>query len=454
MEGFLPASDVSPLNTQSLPLSKNDSLFPLQNAQQSPTSPRYLQLRLSTLMFLQYSVPGAMLPILSLWLQENLHFSAEAIGAICATQAVAALFTPLAAGQFADRWFPAQHCIAGFSCLAGIVLWVLPGITGPRSVFVAALAAWLLITPSMSLTVTLSLSHLPSPFRQFGPVRMWGTIGWVAPLLFLGYWLTSPSWIIDLVDRLGFDRIQNNLGDAFRLSGLLSFLLAGYALTLPHTPPRRDAIERVAPLAAIRALRGRAFMIYCLCSMGFSLTLAFSTQINPLLLHHLGVPEDWISPALTISQSMEIVSLGLLPYFLPRLGTRHTMLLGLTAWMIAFTVLSWGRPTWLVIGSFSLYGICICCFYVAGQIYVNSRVQGEARASAQTLLLFVNGLGLLIGNLLAGKVHAWSGGDFPVTYFVAAGIAMIQAVVFFVGFPEEDVSLSRGACSVPSQLRS
>jgi hypothetical protein len=50
-----------------------------------------LRLRLSLLMFLQWAVPGALLPLYSIHL-NNLGFSEMAVASCCAAQASAVLF--------------------------------------------------------------------------------------------------------------------------------------------------------------------------------------------------------------------------------------------------------------------------------------------------------------------------------------------------------------------------
>src|SRR5262249_21274864 len=110
--------------------------------------------------------------------------------------------------------------------------------------------------------------------------------------------------------------------------------------------------------------------------------------------------------SLTIAQSTEIVALGLLPMLLLRLGTRGTMRLGLAAWTLALILLMVGQPLGLVLGSMTLNGLCICCYLVAGQVFINRLAHGDIRASAQGLFSFTNGMGLLAGNLLVGAVRA------------------------------------------------
>jgi predicted MFS family arabinose efflux permease len=226
------------------------------------------------------------------------------------------------------------------------------------------------------------------------------------------------------------------LADSYRLGGVLALVLAVYAWTLPHTPPARRGRSWLAPLEALHLFRERSFGIYALCAVTVCITLTFHQQATPLLLEQLDVPRPWIPPALTIAQSMEVLGLGLLPLLLDRLGMRLTMLLGLSAWALELVVILLGRANWLVVGSLGLYGLCISCYLCAGQVFANQRASRDFRASAQGLLTFLNGLGLLIGNVLVGWVREMAGGDLRVTFAAAAVLAVPLVGIFFVGFGE------------------
>ena len=89
-----------------------------------------LRLRLSILMFLQWAVPGALVPLYSIRL-ESLGFDRLTTGVCCATQAVAAVVSSLVAGQVADRWLCAEKAMAVCAALAGLDLWLLAGLTEP-----------------------------------------------------------------------------------------------------------------------------------------------------------------------------------------------------------------------------------------------------------------------------------------------------------------------------------
>jgi MFS family permease len=384
-----------------------------------------MRARLSLLLFLQYAVPGAWTPILSAWLQAR-GFEAPAIGWISACGALAALISPLMAGQLADRCWPSQYCIAGGGLLAAGLLWLLPQLNTPLAVFACCLAFWMVMTPVLTWGIALAFAHLPQAERHYGRVRLWGTVGWVAPNLLLGGWLAGGDCSSPAAD----------LAACPRLGGLLALVLAAYALTLPHTPPCRGRQPGWAPLQALALLRHRSFAVYALTAIGTCLTLSFGQQLAPLLLQQLGLPAPWLCPALCLMQSLEITGLALLPGLLRRAGLRRTLLLGLSGWTIALFFLALGQPIALVLPALSLYGLYISCFLVAGQVFANQRAPADLRTSAQGLLTFLNGIGLFLGHVLAGWLRQQLGGNLHVTFLSAAGLAVLLMAFFIYQFRE------------------
>src|SRR5262249_42559937 len=154
---------------------------------------------------LQYAAPGAVVPLFTLRL-KGLGFTPLEMGWACATQALAGLAAPLVVGQVADRWLPAERCLAFCAFAAGSLLWILSGLTGPWQVFWTCLAFWVVMVPALTLGVALCFSHLATPERHFASVRFWGTVGWVTPCLLLAYWFGAPA-------GPGADGPRGDLGD-------------------------------------------------------------------------------------------------------------------------------------------------------------------------------------------------------------------------------------------------
>lgn len=90
-----------------------------------------------------------------------------------------------------------------------------------------------------------------------------------------------------------------------------------------------------------------------------------------------------------------------------------------------------GAPFAVVIPSLVLHGVFICCFLIAGQVYLNRIAHNEFRASAQGLLVLFNGLGQFLGNFLVSVLRDWTNDDYPRT-FVPAAIGVGLLTVFFV----------------------
>jgi MFS family permease len=342
---------------------------------------------------------------------------------------------PVIAGQIADRWWPAQRLLSLCAIASACVLMLLATLTSPGPVFTAALVFWALFAPAMTLGTVISFSHLADAAREFGRVRVWGTVGWVAVGWIIGGWLDRSQWLgAFMPTTLG----RPMLADMFRIGAAFAMALAVFAFFLPHTPPMHSQGKRLATWDAIRALRGRAMLVYGVCVAGVSVTMPFTSQLTPLLLSRLGASQEWMGPLLTVSQSTEIVALFLLPMFLTRLGVKGTLALGLIAWALALVILVIGEPLPLVIASLPLNGLCICCFFVAGQVLVNSRAPADVRASAQALVHFLIGGGMLGGHLLAGIVRSLAQGSFRPTFALSASLAVALAVFFLAAFPADD----------------
>jgi hypothetical protein len=191
--------------------------------------------------------------------------------------------------------------------------------------FVAGTVFWFFMIPVNSLGTALALGQLRYPERSFGFVRVWGTVGWAAAGVLLSVWLHAlKPWAIGAGLRGSESAGRPDLADSFTLAMVFALVLAGYSLTLPHTPPspvsgpaasRWLGLRRLidAPLASLGLLCRPAFLTYGVCLFGFYLTMSFSTQLVPLLLERDGVGRDVLPMAMTLCQTTEVATLVALP---------------------------------------------------------------------------------------------------------------------------------------------
>jgi len=392
--------------------------------------PTHLRLRLAALMFLHCAVGGAWLPIFALYLQQDMHFSVRQVATIFGVMPVARMVAPLIGGQLADRHFALQRLLGVLYLLGGVVLWLMAGHAG-----FGLFAAWVFLYSMLgcqveSLSTALTFRHLPDPARDFGPVRVWGTIGWIVS----GFVLSGWRWLHG----------SQGGSDSLQLAAGISVLVGIFCFTLPHTPPIRNG-NPWAFVEAFRLLRNRNFVVFMGLAFVASSQLQYFSQISAPYLHRLGVSGASLPLAFTIGQWSEIVAMAvLMPLAVPRLGIRNCLLIGALAWPLRCLIYATG-PLWLILASLALNGISFTFFSIVGQVYVNDVAGKDIRASAQSLLMLVtSGLGSCLGAFLAGAVQAHftvgagalANVDYSRVFLVPAGVLLAGVVVFAVLFRE------------------
>lgn len=389
---------------------------------------RKLETRLGIMMFLEYVIWGCWYPLLSRYLSDFLHFTGVDIAWIFGTLAIASVTAVLVSGQIADRYFASERFLALSHLVGGLSMLALPFQKSFWPFFLFMLVHQLVYVPTLSITNSISFHHIKDP-KEFGRVRLWGTIGWIAaswPFVFLLRGQEGPA-------------LEVALTSIFWVAGIVSLGMAAFSLTLPHTPPSGGAREKNAPLEAIRFLAVPAIGVLFLVTFLDSLVHACYFMWTGPFLAHIGVADNWIMPAMSIGQIAEIGTMALLGSALARLGWRKIMAVGVLAHALRFFIYAIGEPVWLVVGSNIVHGMCYAFFFGAVYIFVDEYFPKDARASAQGLFnLLILGLGPFLGNMLWGylgdRMRAGATVDFHALFLWPAGLGLVAVVVLLLGF--------------------
>lgn len=389
--------------------------------------------RLSVMMFLEYLIWGSWLPLLALYLSRFLGFSGTDIGWVFATLAIASVTAVFVGGQIADRLMSTERFLAVSHLIGGLAMFALPYQKSFWPFFLVMLVHNLMYVPTLSLTNSICFYHLKDAKKDFGRVRMWGTIGWIAaswPFVFILQGKEGPA-------------LEAALTGIFWMAGGASILLAIYSLTLPHTPPANSG-EKNAPLEAIKFLAVPSILLLFIVTFMDSLVHACYFQWTSPFLADIGLAENLIMPAMSLGQIAEIGTMAVLGIFLKRLGWRKTMTLGIIGHAIRFAIYSLGGPVWLVVASNVVHGLCYAFFFATVYIFVDEYFPKDARASAQGLFnLLILGLGPFFGNLMWGKLADMlttaEGIDFRTLFLFPTGLALLAALILFIGFRPQSV---------------
>ncbi|MFC1541008.1 MFS transporter [Candidatus Latescibacterota bacterium] len=393
-----------------------------------------VKFRLGIMMFLQYAIWGSWSSVLSAYLL-NIGFSGMQTGIIYSLLPLATIISPFFGGQIADRYFSTHKVISFLQLTGGILLIIISRITDYNAMVWLMLLYCLLYAPTLALTNSIALINLENSEKDFGTIRVWGTIGWIGAGLALSGWRLLSQRFVDI----------SYAGDTLLLAGIFSIVMGIQALSLPDTPPKKESGNPWAFIEALKMLKNKNTAIFFIISFVVSTELMFYYVLTAPFLTSakIGIPETTVAGVMVIAQIAEIFVMALLlPYFLPKYGFRKTMAIGVIAWPIRYIIFAIGAPAWLVVASLALHGFCYVFFFTAAFIYVDIIAPKDIRASAQSLItLVILGIGNYIGSIFAGWVKTlftageetnWTG-----VFIVPCLLTLLCAAIFIFAFKEE-----------------
>lgn len=413
-----------------------------------------IKTRLALMTFLEFAIWGAYLTSLgsflfNVGLQEN-------IGWFYSVQGIVSIFMPALVGIVADRWIPAQKMLSLCQVIAGAFMlgagWYAMDSGADVSfgpLFTLYTVSVAFFMPTIGLTNSVAYSVLGraglDTVKHFPPIRTFGTIGFIIAMLFVN-----------------FTGYQNTYQQLFT-SGILSFVLALYALTMPECPVSKGAgkqsVADALGLKAFTLFKDRHMAVFFIFSMLLGVSLQITNGFANPFIQSFGQIDTYkglwgvenANALISISQISETLCILLIPFFLKRYGIKVVMLMAMFAWVFRFGFFGVGNPgsgVWLFILSMIVYGIAFDFFNVSGSLYVDTKTDSSIRSSAQGLfMLMTNGIGATIGTLAAQQVinhyvYSQPAGEAQIegwshSWLIFAGYALVVAVLFMIIFKEK-----------------
>jgi len=376
--------------------------------------------RLFFMMVLEFFIWGAWLPLIFGYL-PSLGFTPGQQSLILNAFPVASIVGMFFSNQWADRKFNPEKFLA-FSHLVGGLAILGCGFTKEfLPFFLLMLVHCLLYVPTISITNSIAFANMKNPEKEFGIVRMGGTIGWILAawpftFIFVNWAAVDAAHPAGLVDWLGKALANPLTGDAakaatkwtFIVAGVASLALAAFALTLPRTAKKpavaAGAVEKLAWLEALKLLKHPFILVLWLVTLAdsfvhncyFSWTGVFLG--TPVKDGGVGIAANWIAPIMSIGQVAEILTMFVLGATLKKFGWRTTMIVGILGHAARFaTYAFFPQSATAIILIQVLHGICYAFFFATVYIFVDAYFPKDIRSSAQGLFnLQILGLGALL----------------------------------------------------------
>jgi len=337
-----------------------------------------------------------------------------------ACSGVSAFISPMIFGALADQRISPTRLVRGLAVVtAGFLALTFYGIGqhwNARWVLAALQVQSVSAAPIFGLTTAIVMARLRNPAREYGPVRAWGSLGWMAAGGFVSWVLAADTSVV--------------CGYAAAATWLLT---AACTLLLPDVPPLERKPHRtwrdVFGLEALELFAHRDHRVVFLTAAFFTIPMAAFYPYVPMQLQDLGVTHA--AGAISLGQITELVAMFGLAGLSARVRLKWVFLAGIGFGVLRYALCALNDRAWLLVGV-TLHGFAFTLYFITAQIYLEQRVPARLRARAQALLgVMLGGFGSLAGYLGNGwwKSANTVGGQTQWPRFWL-GLTLVMAAVF------------------------
>jgi NHS family xanthosine MFS transporter len=364
-----------------------------------------LRLRLTFMSFLQFFIWGAWLITVGNYWFGTKQWSGANFGDVFSTLALSSILMPALIGIIADKWINAEILYGILHILGGIALAMIPALDNPEHFYWVIFLAMIFYMPTISLSnstaYTILINNKLDVVKTFPPIRVWGTIGFIAAM-----------WVTDLTGNKAS-------GNMFYIAAGAAIVLGLYSFTLPKCPPQKLISSKAGWM---ETLGFNAFKLFANYKMAlffiFSMFLGAALQLTNMygdtfLSDFAKIPEyadlfvvKHSTIIMSISQISETLFILAIPFFLRQFGIKQVMLISMLAWVLRFGLFAYGNPAgglWMIILSGIVYGMAFDFFNISGSLFIETQTDSKIRSSAQGLfMMMTNGFGAFFGAKISG----------------------------------------------------
>ena len=360
-----------------------------------------LPARLAGFYFLFFAYSAAYVAYLPLYLAGR-GLDAGEIAVVLALPQLARIFAPAAWGMLADR-YGARRAIVAASCAAmALCFAALPFAPGARAIGWLIALTGVFSAGALPLVEAMTLAA-PGGLARYGPIRLWGSVGFIVVLIAGGAWVEAVP-LATLPPALA----------AIALAALAS------AWTLPagaRHPAGRTVWIEISPGA--RAILGGGF---CMAAAHGALYAFYTLQLQREGYGGVAIGMMW-----TIGVVAEIAVFAWLPALLRRHALSAILLFSFGCAVARFLVIGWlPSAMWLMIAAQVLHAATFGSFHAASVAAIHRVFPEHAQGRGQALFSSAAyGAGGAAGALLAG--WGWEEGGPRLAFSLAAAVALAGA---------------------------
>ena len=342
------------------------------------------------------------------------------LGILFAVPSAVSIFSPIIWGLTSDLLQRRKPIVITMHLVSAVLFplfWFLSSQTFVLICIIMGLFSFF-FRPSIPLVDTWTLDYLSNKGGDYGRIRSWGSVGYMVPLL-LSILIFSPS-------SGGTAGVL--LPMFFGVSGfrLLAAIQASYMPDI--SPSEREKMDWKALKIYLHPFAIVFFFCVFVRSFVFSPFFAFFN----VYLDTLGVTDNMKGLPWIVAVGAEVIMLAFFNKLIQRFGAVTAIICAYVAMAIRFFVLA-AAPSWEIILVVQLLHALTFGAYHPAAIQIINRITPEAfRATGQTLVSVIGGIGGILGNLI-GSVWASSYG-YAVLYRYLGLSVSVATIILVIAF--------------------
>jgi PPP family 3-phenylpropionic acid transporter len=371
---------------------------------------------LASFYFLVFLPIGMQAPYLFLFFKRQ-GFTDTQLGTLAAVTPILNMFAPPLLGAMADMLGDRRRTLALLLALSAIVF---PGLMYAKSfaATLALMAAFSAVSAApMAIADAITLENVERTGADYGRLRLWGSLGFAAPLIALGAILEK-----------GTDAPASSLYPIFIGYTISRLVSAGWVAALPRSRGERRGLF---DLGAIRAFANRRFLALAAPAVVASGAMSAYYLYFTIYLDQVGIADNLKGYFWVVAVAAETGMMLVVGRLIRRIGLKWTFVLSLFGCCLRLLSFSFPLTPPAIAAAQLLHALTFTAFTVSAITFVSRVIPPQLRASGQTLWMAMTmGVGSAAGSKLSGIAAGALGlmGMFRV-FSVAAALAMVAAMV-------------------------
>lgn len=376
--------------------------------------------RLSGFYFFYFSLLGAMVPYWSLYL-KSFGFNAETIGGLMAILMGSRIVAPNIWGWLADRTGERLRIVrygAFFTCLIFVLIFWQEKAWGIALVMAGFSFFWNAVLPQFEV---LTLTHLKGREELYSRIRLWGSVGFIAAVMGIG-------WLLDLVSIRWLPGMMLGLMVMIWISSLF---VEGKA-------PARNSNESGFMQQLLRPQVVVFFLICLLIQFSHGPYYTFYS----VLMDSLGYSRTEIGLLWSVGVVAEVLIFILMPRLIGGLGLRKLMIISLLLSVLRWLLIGLiPENLWLMLFAQTLHAVSFGVLHVVGIALVHHYFSPSNHGQGQAMFSsFGFGVGGALGALCSGLM--WESLGAAATFSVAAIAVLIAALCATIWIKPENCAVT------------